>query len=396
MTDHVHARPFERSVVLKLSAINIRLKNLFERSSGRIAGTLVSTLLWVVVLGLTTALGVYLRIPGIIQLSLMFACLVMHEMGHYFEMTRFGVPVVEVGVGVPFGLFRRIQYRIRLSGLPFRLMLSPLWIAFYVDEGKEGKPILESLGYRERIRIFAAGPTVNLVIFLIMMAGLPGIAALMGDFRLTPISLLMTLGWWISAWLIVRWWFPEGAHLLSPAVGLVVIALLVSTVGVALIANPAVAITNGGALEGGTPAVLGPVTMIKMMARAEDVFGGALGTSMALRIYGFIMILNFGLAATNFLPIRWFDGGQIWGEIFRNRLSKKQTKQEEIDRRVNKWLWWLTGVIFGPLVIVLIFSEVPLVLSWILMAILFLLILAHLVEKRLEAVRECVQTCTTT
>jgi len=337
----------------------------------------------------------YLKVPGTIQLMLMFACLVMHEMGHYYEMVRFGVPVVEVGVGLPFGLFRRIQYRVRLSGLPFRLMLSPLWVAFYVDEGEAGKPILESLGYRERIRIFAAGPTVNLVIFLVMMAGLPALTTPTGEFQLSLLGFLSSLGWWILAWLIVRWWFPDGAPLLSLIVGISVVILLVMTIGPAIISDPAVAITNGGALEGGQPAVLGPVTMIKMMAQGGDPFGGALGDSSFLRIYGFIMVLNFGLAATNFLPIRWFDGGQIWREIFRSRLSKRQIGSEEIEKRVNRRLWWLTGLIFGPLVVVLVFSEVSRVLSWALVVIILLLILAHVVEKRLKTVWKCMQTCKT-
>lgn len=391
--NHVHALPFERVIARKTSSTQTWLLKKFSFEPNRFVGLVINMLMWFVVIAMTLLLGMYLKLSGTTILILMFISLVAHEMGHYYEMMKAFVPVEEVGVGLPFGLFRRLQYQVQILRLPFRLMLSPLWIAFYVDEGESGKPVLDSLDYKTKARIFAAGPTVNLVLFLILMAGLPLHGFLNENVSPGWLGVAFSTAAILTAVLIIRWWFPERAHIFSPVMGVTVIALLVISVWGAVATDPVQAISNGGSLAGEPPAVIGPVTMIQMMAHSADLIGG--GPLLAIHLL--IAVLNFGLAAANFLPVVWFDGGQIWGALLDEKYRKKYPKLRKEDRKKKtaKTLYWTTVVVFTPLIIVLAFSEVSGLMSWLLIGVILLLVLAHIVEKRLGTVNECVQTCTT-
>jgi Zn-dependent protease len=93
--------------------------------------------------------------------ALMFlAILASHEAGHAFALRRYGVPIVEAGLGLPYGPRLILQPTRRR---PFRLSFSLILVGAYVTPDEERAKELERLPYIDQAWWAGAGVAVNIV-----------------------------------------------------------------------------------------------------------------------------------------------------------------------------------------------------------------------------------------
>lgn len=88
------------------------------------------------------------------------AVLATHEAGHALALRRYGVPIVEAGLGLPFG--PRITLK-PTRRRPFRLSISLLLVGAYVTPDSDHMERLEALPYTDQAWYAGAGIAVNAV-----------------------------------------------------------------------------------------------------------------------------------------------------------------------------------------------------------------------------------------
>jgi membrane-associated protease RseP (regulator of RpoE activity) len=103
-----------------------------------------------------------MKILRILFASFALTIIIMaHELGHWVEMSRNGVEVEEVGLGMAFGLPHLSFASDSFPGTTFTL--NPLPFGAFVKESKEGRKYSESLPYRSQAMINGAGAWVNVL-----------------------------------------------------------------------------------------------------------------------------------------------------------------------------------------------------------------------------------------
>ena len=273
-----------------------------------------------------------------IVIVMMFLFVAGHELcGHLLEMRKRLVPVEEVGIGIPRGPFRYLQVELPTPNVPFRVMISPLVISAYVDEGEAGKSRLEQLPHSDKAVIFGAGVSFNLIVTVLLWATLG-----MYEKNQTPRSILfMILGVLIAFLLVVRPLHDFPAAIMGyvfPVMGLVLLGYIAWLVFPPLFTDFGTTITHGGTLPGSSPVVLGPITVAKLVG----------GTQSALQAHVVLLLLSAGITTANLLPIKQLDGGQIAESLLSQWFS---------NRIVQAILWVITVVVGGALVAILLATE---------------------------------------
>lgn len=146
----------------RLVALLVRILNVL------LAGGVLMYCLIVGIRGTVTLVSALLIVPAI------------HEAGHYYYMKKFNIPIEKVGVGVPFGPFKHLQWkttprwlnRNKAEGEPStELWISPLFVFMaYVDEGEEGMKAIKQLPREQRALVYGSGVANNLITALILLA----------------------------------------------------------------------------------------------------------------------------------------------------------------------------------------------------------------------------------
>lgn len=221
---------------------------------------------------------------------------IKHELlGHYRAAKMLGIPIEEVGLGIPEGWTRQLMFEVKLPWFPCRVMLSPFLFAAYVIEGALGRKILKTKSYVEQAWFLGAGVITH-----------------MADAALCYV-LLLVLDWDFSLWYSVKLLlaitvlhlflkvltdFPGRVAAIMPFLGVGIIVAVTWLAWPSLAQNPVQSFVNGEVLAG---QVLGPVSAIKLMSVTNHY-------ALALLM---MFILSLGLAMTNMLPFKFLDGGQI-------------------------------------------------------------------------------------
>lgn len=239
-----------------------------------------------------------------IALVSFIACVVLHELAHWYEMERHGLRVVEAGLGVPIP-YLTLKCTVMRRGHPVVLKFSPVLLGAYVKpDGEHG---LDGRCYRCVSDIAGAGPISHLVIAFALTASLPIIAhfggytvtfkTLFGVFQATsPVLsgacvLLAVLTWRFRSFI--------SAYIL-PILGMASLVMLV----VLILRQPEklVAPENGG------PVAIG--RLIRTVAQS------------AIQVISLLISLNIGLALLNAMPLGPTDGGQIFNAAVSPRFPR--------------------------------------------------------------------------
>lgn len=202
----------------------------------------------------------------------LFAILATHEAGHALAMRRYGIPIEEAGIGLPFAP-RLVLPPTRRR--PFRISVSPWLLAAYVTPAKTHADRINELPYIDQAWISGAGITVNAITGCTLGAVLSAIgndwpkAAILGG---------------IAAAVAVR---PRHfCAYLAPALSIPVAVLTAWTL-FATIGQPEGPVGTGQALH------------------TTTLFGAASVTAT----------IALGLALLNLLPFHPFDGGRIVASV---------------------------------------------------------------------------------
>lgn len=89
------------------------------------------------------------------------AIVIAHELGHYFAMRRHGIPVAEIGLGIPLPKVPHIRLCIRRGKVPLYFCLHLLVIGAYVKPTLRGVVYLKRLGYVDYAEVYGAGILAN-------------------------------------------------------------------------------------------------------------------------------------------------------------------------------------------------------------------------------------------
>lgn len=141
-------------------------------------------------LGMMMAIIIFgYTLSAIANVSIICALLVVpaiHEAGHFYWMRKFDIPIEKVGIGIPFGPFKHLQYKFKpvwlqpkskvtgrreLGESPTELWISPLFFFMaYVEEGERGREAISKLDREQRALIYGSGVANNLVTALALFA----------------------------------------------------------------------------------------------------------------------------------------------------------------------------------------------------------------------------------
>ncbi len=110
--------------------------------------------------------------------------MVIHELGHAWEMKKCGVDIAEMGLGIPFRWSRRkiddqfdeygmemyedrylphLSYPIKVWGMNIKLKLHPLLLGAYVLPSSIGMETMDGLSDGDKHKIFAGGIIANIL-----------------------------------------------------------------------------------------------------------------------------------------------------------------------------------------------------------------------------------------
>jgi Zn-dependent protease len=124
----------------------------------------------------------------------LFLCtLIAHEAAHALALRKLGIPIVEVGVGLPIPP----SFTFRPTWLPFRVSLSPWLIGAYVMPDPKREADIEALPYRDQAWYCGAGVVANISLGAFLWATAD---VLSGHWRQAIV--LITIG--ILAWVLRR------------------------------------------------------------------------------------------------------------------------------------------------------------------------------------------------
>ncbi|MFA6131336.1 MAG: site-2 protease family protein [Patescibacteria group bacterium] len=265
---------------------------------------------------------------------------IIHELGHAYAMARHGVAIKAMGIGIPIpgmtwrrvvkvnakiGTAKNVPSRLTYDGgkhelhLPrplarivealglwistncpdgLEITLSPLLIGAYVKPSEEGARACEELPYEAQAEIYGSGVWTNILLFLVMAAGLiffkSGLTLEDGMIRsVACIGLAVLLYRWKG--LFCNYGVPAIGVWVAWSVG-------------SLLFSPA----DSG--------VMGPVGIMKTFAQATSVLDVLrLGASISL-----------GVGILNMLPLMPLDGGRTMHAILRGVLPEKTANACEI------------------------------------------------------------------
>lgn len=217
---------------------------------------------------------------------LMFlAVLVSHEAGHAFALRRYGVPITEAGLGLPFGprlVFQPTERR------PFRLSFSLLLIGAYVTPDEDHAKRLEDLPYIDQAWWAGAGIAVNIVTGTALGAGLCAVHG-----RWTNGAVLAAVAIAVAA---------RPRHFCAyivPALSLPVLGLIVWTLALT-VGQPSGPVGIGRALDVSSP---------------FDAVAAAAGIALSIGLFNMVPIFPFdGGRTARLLALRW--GGRTADRAF--------------------------------------------------------------------------------
>ena len=216
-----------------------------------------------------------------ITLALIVLSIICHEAGHWFEMSKYGVPVSEAGLGFPF--FKKLQIRFKLKKWPNTVLtLNPLLLGAYVSP-RDGYKAFDNLPYKHAATICGAGPLAN-VIFFFVVSILAGLVA--PNVTYTNPHNLILWGCFLAMALIT---FLARKYLsyILPLLGIASTAYLFH-----LMAKQNIAPLDG---------LAGPVGIIKIAKKASLTLHDSLSFAALISLY---------IGQANTIPIFPLDGGR--------------------------------------------------------------------------------------
>lgn len=259
------------------------------------------------------------------------AFVVGHEyFGHYRPAKKLGIPIEEVGLGIPSGWPRKLMIEVHIPRLPFRVMLSPLLIAAYVEEGEEGRKILKQKTYLEQARFFGGGVITHLVTVVVLLVLIMLPDWIDSNFSVEySVKLVLAI---LVMQLLLKLFsdFPARFTAIIPFLGFGVVGLILYMIWPYVVADPIQAFADGEILAG---QVLGPVSIVRWVSYTNNFVDTLI----------LLLTLSLGLALTNMLPLKFVDGGQVFEAL------------------LEKWRWG-TRVRLAIIVVVTLFVGGPLVL----------------------------------
>lgn len=336
-----------RSVICKLASSGEGLQEVTLPLWARVVINLVTLagLIWIIIV---------LPFWGKMLFLGMIAFIAIHEAGHYRVAKKLGIPIEEVGVGLPTKLGKQLMVQLPLPRLPFRVRVSPLLVAVYVEEGEEGRRILKQKSYSEQAYFFSVGIMTHLVTATFLLAAYAIVTwDFSADLALRIILIILIM---VTILKLIEH-YPTKFAAIMPLLGFGVIYLIAREAWPSISNDPLGSFLDGEVLAG---QILGPVTIANLVAETADV-------ETAL-FWGFV--LSLGLGMTNLLPLSMLDGGQLFDALM------------EKLRIPNKWrsvvkLGWVA--VFGlPLVAIMLRSEFGIIGLW-LMAVVLIMIPAAMV-----------------
>ncbi len=224
---------------------------------------------------------------GILVLIL---ALILHEAGHAIAMTRRGVEIKEVGLGLPLG--KNLRLTIHTRHLPYPLIVTPFLLGAYVRPTDQGQEQLEQLSYKDQAVCYTAGIIVNIVSGALVL----GAVAMM--YQVTDYDAWGRAGWiaviaWATA--LVFTVFRRVVSQLLPVLSVVVLGLLVYI------------------LVGSLNNIGGPVAVVETVTSGRNV-------RESLWVGGF---MSLNLALLNMLPLAPLDGGRVVASYLETRGREK-------------------------------------------------------------------------
>lgn len=218
-------------------------------------------------------------------LFLLLISVAIHEFGHGYVMRKKGIPLKEVGLGLP--ISRLPSYKKKIFGLPITFNL--LLLGAYVEPTRNGEKRISKLSIRDQAHIAGAGVLGNIIFGLILLL----IVAL---FLSSKIMLIKTLCIIIPA--VALWYWQEVFCLyILPILGVLMAWLLAFHFATS------------------TESLVGP---IGMAASAKSY-----GINNLKEVFIFAASCSLGIGLFNSLPIPPLDGGRIAKLIIKQSSFKK-------------------------------------------------------------------------
>lgn len=216
--------------------------------------------------------------------------LILHEAGHAVAMTRRGVEIKAVGLGLPFS--KKLRLTLRSRFLPYPFVITPFLLGAYVQPTEKGMEQLKQLSYKDQAVCYTAGIIVNIVSGALVL----GVVAMM--YQVTGYDEWGRAGWiaviaGVTALVFVV--FRRAVSQILPLLSVTVLVLLVYL------------------LVGSLNSVGGPVAVVEMVTSGSDI-------RESLWVGG---IMSLNLAFLNMLPIVPLDGGRVISSYLDTRGKKR-------------------------------------------------------------------------
>lgn len=227
-----------------------------------------------------------------ITIILIVLSLVCHEAGHWYEMHKRGVSVVEAGLGFPLPYISKfLQIRFTWSRFPgTTFTLNPLLLGAYVKPSREGERLMEAMPYRECAPIYGAGPLANLWFAWVALLAYVGMTGGGNFMRILVISVVMSL---------ITIFRRAFVMYLVPVLGTLACVLLGFMLNKSGLTPPATPNDSG---------LGGPVTIVRFASQIAKDFPSA--------VY-FAGMMSANIALLNMIPFFGFDGGRIADALLR-------------------------------------------------------------------------------
>jgi membrane-associated protease RseP (regulator of RpoE activity) len=240
---------------------------------------------------------------GILSISI-------HELGHYEAMRRCGIKIIEVSLlGLPIRFLPSFYFKIKETIWGLHPFILGAYVKPHPDEDIRSRPL------RERLYVYAGGPTANFVFALILI----GLATFYSRFQANEIgkawiNLALYGGSAGIVWLIRRY---------------LALILPVLSIPILFFAGYVIFGTDPGkAVESGSG---GPVAIATLLSAAKSGFD----------VLVLVAVLNINLGLLNLLPLSQLDGGQMFGAILKQWCGEKYE---------NAYRWVTLPILFSLII----------------------------------------------
>ena len=199
--------------------------------------------------------------------------LIIHELGHAFQMWKHGIAIKRLGIGIPIG---PIGFHVRIGNFP-PIYVHPALIGAYVEPENEND--IKNLPYTQQDDISAEGVLWNIATAAILMI----FFQILNGGVITPLIAI--------AILVSLFYFRSKLTFIVPLLGVVLVGFTIYIM------------TGGGAGSGASgdeAGLVGPVGIVQM-------FG-----SSSMSFWQMLTIFSLAIGTTNMIPLPPLDGGRIF------------------------------------------------------------------------------------